>query len=72
MKKLVSQIRTSDPEFKTNAEHMRSLCKDLHDRIETNRVGAPHVHRSAAPLRSQNTTTPRESAMSVPSSLLSS
>jgi acetyl-CoA carboxylase carboxyltransferase component len=46
MKRLVSQIRTSDPEFKANAEHMRGLCEQLQGRVESTRVGGSEKARS--------------------------
>jgi acetyl-CoA carboxylase carboxyltransferase component len=45
MKRLASQIRTDDAEFKANAERMRGLCRELSERIAENAAGGPESAR---------------------------
>jgi len=45
MKRLASQIRTDDTEFKTNAERMRGLCRELSERVAENATGGPEKAR---------------------------
>jgi len=39
MRRIRSQIRTSDPEFRANDERMRALVADLRDKLDRNRGG---------------------------------
>ena len=46
MKRIKSQIRTGDAEFKKNADHMRALVADLRERLRRARAGGPEHART--------------------------
>jgi len=45
MRRLTSQVRTSDSGFKTNAARMRKLVDELREHVETARLGGPEPAR---------------------------
>ena len=45
MRRLTSQLRTTDAGFKTNTARMRELVDELRDRVETARLGGPEHAR---------------------------
>ncbi len=45
MRRIVSQIKPSDPEFKANEQRMRTLAGELQDKLEAARTGGPDKAR---------------------------
>jgi len=58
MRRIRSQIRTSDPEYRVNEERMRALVDDLRDKLAKTRSGG--THKAVALHESRGKLLPRE------------